>query len=1348
MAFDQTTRNRLNRFVADARKLLANEFTRQLQAIYGMNPVTGDVADIKTLMGLTPSQQESAQLLRDTFEHYLANGVLENSKGKEKERRLAALDRIVREQAFTVLNRIAALRMSEARGFLIESVASGYESKGFQLFHRLAGTSLGETGDAYRHYLFSIFDEFSVDLSILFDRFSAQGRLFPSTPVLIKLLEIVNDEEVTSLWAEDETIGWIYQFWNGRDEIDKMRSSSRAPRNSREMAVRNQFFTPRYIVEFLTDNTLGRLWYEMTQGNTKLVDICEYLVRRPNEIFLNEGDFIPKQDETEDYSQEELLQKTVYIVHRLLKDPRDIKMLDPACGSMHFGLYCFDLFEHIYEESWNIELSSGSSVFIREDGKQALTETYHDKADFLKHVPCLIIENNIHGVDIDPRAAQVAGLSLWQRAHNSWQQAEVRPQDRSKISKSNIVCAEPMPGEKELLHEFTSQLKPTVLGQIVEVIFKKMQLAGEAGTLLKIEKEIEEAISEAKTIWKQQNKALNKFPDLAKIAKRRGDTDFDVSGIDDEGFWQQAEQKILDALVLFASSTSSNITEQKRLFVSGSVKGFAFINLCKKRFDVVLMNPPFGDASSNIKKYIDNTYEQTKGNLLANFIERSISIINEFGLIGAITSRACLYLSSMKGFREKVLNNGFDLDLIADLGDGVLDAMVETSAYTIAKKEHPSIFYRLLVEENKEKSLKELVELSSTKHKNIFCMETKSFKNLKDSPYSYWVNPETLSKLNRPTIGEVACDVKVGLQTGDDFRFFRNFWEVPQETVTDSWVYYSKTDSAIAWHSPIKLVVNWSNEGYEIKNFEDGKGKLRSRPQNLDVYKSPGFSYVRRSCRIVPYIVPRGCIPSAGRSQVFPFKGKEVEVLAICASNIGSAVARFRGEMFSRPTFQAGMIQQLPHVDLSEEIKTVVTSNMSNVVAKSKEYYQTDETALDFLGIYDLSIKNVPKIDFTTLLGETSEKLIASSYGLSEAEFGELQLDLQQAVSLRKKQESEPEEELMKSSAFKYLSYLVGCAFMRWTNESVSLVRDKDIYAELPPNSPVFNCDKSEEYIFSKGLADLDSNKSLIKLVEKSSKFDSVLVANAFSMLNVNNWKEFLSKPSKFFDYHYNQYSQNRRYAPIYWPLQTFSGSFTVLVYYHRINNQTLLSCTNDFIEPKLDDVTTELFTLQSESTRSAADEKLIDILSDLKVELESLRDECLRLAKFWQPNLNDGVQISAAPLWRLFQHKTWRKKLKQTWDKLEDGDYDWAHLAFSTWPDRVLKKCHVDRSLAIAHDVENDLWHEVEVIKARKKEPVWEWQPKPLSESELRTYIKEKITTDDRLKLYRSNNTNANGGA
>lgn len=691
MAFDQSTRNRLNRFVADSRGVLAKEFTRQLQAIYGMNPATGEVADINSLAGLTPHQQETAQLLRDTFEHYLAANDHTKGKSKEKESRLAALDRIVREQAFTVLNRLAALRMSEARGFLTESLANGYDSKGFQLFHRIAGTSLGETGEAYTHYLFSIFDEFALDLSVLFDRFAAQGRLFPSTPVLLELLALINDDEVAPLWREDETIGWIYQYFNSQEERKKMRDASQAPRNSRELAVRNQFFTPRYVVEFLTDNTLGRIWYEMTKGQTKLIDECEYIVKRPNEIFLSEGEQAPELDSTEGLSQEELLQQTVYIEHRTLKDPREIKMLDPACGSMHFGLYCFDLFERIYEEAWDIELAQGAECFIRENNQASLTQSYSDKAEFLTHVPRLIIENNIHGVDIDPRAAQVAGMSLWQRAHNSWQKASVKPQLRPQITKSNIVCAEPMPGEKELLQEFTSQLKPTVLGQLVEVIFEKMQLAGEAGTLLKIEIEIEDAIAGAKAVWQQQNQALSQFPDLAKVAKQqsvgKGEVGFDVSDIDDEGFWQQAEQKILDTLASYASSTSVDMNEQKRLFASDAAKGFAFIDLCKKRFDVVLMNPPFGEFATNWKEQSKVNYPYSSNDILASFVERGLLLQDRKGVLGAVTSRTCFFLSSYEKWRENITLKLSKPKFIADLGLGVMDeAMVEAAAYVLEKQ--------------------------------------------------------------------------------------------------------------------------------------------------------------------------------------------------------------------------------------------------------------------------------------------------------------------------------------------------------------------------------------------------------------------------------------------------------------------------------------------------------------------------------------------------------------------------------------------------------------------------------------------------------------------------------------
>src|SRR5213079_1505299 len=131
------------------------------------------------------------------------------------------------------------------------------------------------------------------------------------------LLGVLNVSELAGVWGEDETIGWVYQFFNLKEERaamrDPKRGGSQAPRNSRELAVRNQFFTPRYVVQFLGDNTLGRLWLEMYGEATRLVKCCEYLVRPTDEPLRRR----PK------------------------KDPRDLRILDPACGSGHFLLYCF-----------------------------------------------------------------------------------------------------------------------------------------------------------------------------------------------------------------------------------------------------------------------------------------------------------------------------------------------------------------------------------------------------------------------------------------------------------------------------------------------------------------------------------------------------------------------------------------------------------------------------------------------------------------------------------------------------------------------------------------------------------------------------------------------------------------------------------------------------------------------------------------------------------------------------------------------------------------------------------------------------------------------------------------------
>jgi len=175
-----------------------------------------------------------------------------------------------------------------------------------------------------------------------------------------------------------------------------------------------------------------------------------------------------------------------------------------------------------------------------------------------------------------------------------------------------------------------------------------------------------------------------------------------------------------------------------------------------------------------------------------------------------------------------------------------------------------------------------------------------------------------------------------------------------------------------------------------------------------------------------------------------------------------------------------------------------------------------------------------------------------------------------------------------------------------------------------------------------------------------------------------------------FFEQHLKFYSKSRRQAPIYWPLSTRSGSYTLWLYYHRLTDQTLYTCINDYVEPKLHQLNQASVKLRNKNNRTRDEEKSFETLQSLELELIEFRDELLRIAQLpYKPNLNDGVQITAAPLWKLFGLKKWQTKLKDTWKKLEKGDYDWAHLAYTIWPDRVREKCKGDKSLAIAHDLE-----------------------------------------------------------
>ncbi len=480
-----------------------------------------------------------------------------------------------------------------------------------------------------------MFDELAQELPALFDRYAANGLLFPRETALRALLDELNHIEIEPLWAADETIGWIYQYFNSKEERKAMRDASQAPRNSRELAVRNQFFTPRYVVEFLVDNTLGRLWFNATGGQTDLRNRCKYL--------------LVKADERPQVAIK-------------LRDPRTLKLLDPACGSMHFGLYAFDLFAEIYREAWAWEQQHGPGSLDVSTQPQAalkpLSQTYEDEAAFARDVPRLIVEHNIYGVDIDPRAAQIATLALWLRAQRAWHDANIKAKDRPYISQGHVVAAIAPPAELELRQQFAANLDQ----RDAELFEKTLQLLKglpEMGMLLQVERELPHLIRQL------------------YVGKGTG-----LFAEQEQDSWQQAEVRLRKALNEFAQV--AKYTYQGRLFAQDALLGLRLIDHSREIFDVVVMNPPFGALPTNSKDQLAKAYPQSKNDLLAIFIERGLELLRKGGRLGAITSRTCFFLSSYKKWRKSVLLGGAQLDVFADLGEGVLDdANVEVAAYCL-----------------------------------------------------------------------------------------------------------------------------------------------------------------------------------------------------------------------------------------------------------------------------------------------------------------------------------------------------------------------------------------------------------------------------------------------------------------------------------------------------------------------------------------------------------------------------------------------------------------------------------------------------------------------------------------
>jgi len=549
-------------------------------------------------------------------------------------------------------------------------------------------------------------------------------------------------------------------------------------------------------------------------------------------------------------------------------------------------------------------------------------------------------------------------------------------------------------------------------------------------------------------------------------------------------FWQTAVDQILNALERYAEYAET-LDSTRRLFAEDAAIGFAFIDLCRKHYDVVLMNPPFGEFSKQWKAKARLTYPNSYNDILGAFVERHLHRLLQHGRIGAITSRTCFFLTTFSKWRENIVLDNSALRLIADLGQGVMDdAMVEAAAYVIERTvpSNITVVFRAIAEKDRQGAVESCIDAYCAEKPDLrnFIADQSFFRLLPDCPFVYWIDKKIIQLLSskqrfEPNIGHV----RQGLATGDDPRFVRTVWEVSyadtqfcyypangkgfccfDDPIVQAffkrrkkgkpiWAFHVKAGASQPWYSPITLKINWAKDGAELCNFTNAKGKLRSRPQNKQFYYKPGFSWTRRAVRFYPYIVPGNCIPSVSRYMAFPENGNEIEAIGVCASRIASAFFRFKGEKFEWPNFLVENVKMLPWPEVPEETNHLFKIIINSEVDQRRVAYQNHEPFHEFLipiKIQDLS-RGGQALAFnpTSLLGEEGERLVAEAYGLTPQQTLAMERDLLEAISFQrqdngtdKKEENDEEDNdfvidvSSKATEETCLSYFIGTIFGRW----------------------------------------------------------------------------------------------------------------------------------------------------------------------------------------------------------------------------------------------------------------------------------------------------------------------------
>jgi hypothetical protein len=608
-----------------------------------------------------------------------------------------------------------------------------------------------------------------------------------------------------------------------------------------------------------------------------------------------------------------------------------------------------------------------------------------------------------------------------------------------------------------------------------------------------------------------------------------------------------------------------------------------------------------------------------------------------------------------------------------------------------------ALFIRLLRERDKGSRLETAAESyrSGQSDTRIYKVAPERFQHVPGAPFAYWVSDAVRKAfIKLPPLNQFALATS-GTGTLDDFRFLRLWTECAG---SEDYYPFAKGGAYSPIYFDQHLMGQWKDDGAEMKAwiiYRYGGGHWARNIRSTEHYFRPGLTWPRRTqSGLGMRVMPAGCIFADKGPAAFVEDNDPDELLALLAVTTSAAFCQLVDVQMAFGSYEVGVIQRTPVPDF-EKIRR---NRLSTLVRRIWSLRRTLDTIIENSHAFLLPAalrsrlsEYYPEIILAEIanLQTGIDEIVCGYYGFTDAnnaKTNEAFIRAEEYEDARHEHDDDNAEESAADSQSSLLSWCVGVAFRRFDWRLATGERqpppEPEPFDPLPAKSPGMLPDDAEPFHLNGGILvdDPGHPHDLLHLIESVLERVEVPVPPG-----IRRWLQ-----RDFFPEHLKQYSKSRRKAPIYWPLSTTSGGYTLWIYYPSLTGETLYSMVNDFVEPKLKSVVQTAQSLRGKPSRNQGEEKELEQAQDLELELTEMRDTLLEIAKGYKPNHDDGVQITAAPLWPLFRHKPWQKVLKDTWKKLEKGHYDWAHLAMSYWPDRVREKCRTDKSLAIAHGLED----------------------------------------------------------